>query len=117
MKLIIGSLSGAVFHPSSSCYDTESGKVIAKIDISGDSDDLFYDSKAPSHLRDLRRWKDRHQSSKWMQAPTKLLNQNRHGERRSHRAFVPERDSLFVAVPHRGSQQAEIRRLPDRIIL
>jgi hypothetical protein len=24
--------------------------------------------------------------------------------------FVPERDSLFVAVPHRGSQQAEIRR-------
>src|SRR5207237_649398 len=24
--------------------------------------------------------------------------------------FVPERDALFVAVPHRGSQQAEIRR-------
>jgi len=23
--------------------------------------------------------------------------------------FVPERDTLFVAVPHRGSQQAEIR--------
>ena len=23
--------------------------------------------------------------------------------------FVPERDTLFVAVPHQGSQQAEIR--------
>ena len=23
--------------------------------------------------------------------------------------FVPERDALFVAVPHRGSQQAEVR--------
>jgi hypothetical protein len=23
--------------------------------------------------------------------------------------FVPERDLLFVAVPHRGSQQAEVR--------
>ena len=23
--------------------------------------------------------------------------------------FVPESDTLFVAVPHRGSQQAEIR--------
>jgi hypothetical protein len=23
--------------------------------------------------------------------------------------FVPERDTLFVAVPHRGSQKAEIR--------
>jgi hypothetical protein len=25
------------------------------------------------------------------------------------RFFVPEQDNLFVAVPHRGSQQAEIR--------
>lgn len=24
--------------------------------------------------------------------------------------FVPERDTLFVAIPHRGSQQAEISR-------
>jgi glutamine cyclotransferase len=40
--------------------DTESGKVIAKIDISGDSDDLFYDSKRHRPLRDLRRGKDRH---------------------------------------------------------
>jgi hypothetical protein len=24
--------------------------------------------------------------------------------------FVPERDALFVAIPHRGSQRAEIRR-------
>jgi hypothetical protein len=23
--------------------------------------------------------------------------------------FVPERDTLFIAVPHHGSQQAEIR--------
>jgi hypothetical protein len=23
--------------------------------------------------------------------------------------FVPERDTLFVAIPHRGSQQAEVR--------
>ena len=38
--------------------NTDSGDVVAKIEISGDPDDLFYDSKEPSHPRDLRRGKD-----------------------------------------------------------
>ena len=39
--------------------NTDSGDVIAKIDISGDCDDLFYDSEAPSCIRDLRSGKNR----------------------------------------------------------
>ena len=39
--------------------NTDAGDVVAKIDISGDCDDVFYDSKAPSCIRDLRRGKDR----------------------------------------------------------
>ena len=71
--------------------DTESGKVIAKIDISGDSDEVFYDSK-------------RHRIYAICGAG-KIDTAD--GARTG--LFVPERDTLFVAVPHRGSQQAEVR--------
>lgn len=71
--------------------NTESGDVVAKIDISGDPDDVFYDSK-------------RHRIYAICGAG-KI--DTAEGARTG--LFVPERDTLFVAVPHRGSQQAEIR--------
>jgi DNA-binding beta-propeller fold protein YncE len=88
--------------------DTESGKVIAKIDISGDSDDLFYDSKrhriyaiCGAGKIDIIEQADA--NSYKVSAKIDTADGARTG------LFVPERGTLFVAVPHRGSQQAEIR--------
>jgi DNA-binding beta-propeller fold protein YncE len=88
--------------------NTDSGDVVAKINISGDSDDVFYDSK---HHRiyaicgagkiDIIEQTD----PKTYKALTKVDTAS--GARTG--LFVPERDTLFVAVPNRGSQQTEIR--------
>jgi DNA-binding beta-propeller fold protein YncE len=88
--------------------NTDSGDVVAKIEISGDSDDIFYDSKRHRIYAicgagkidvieqiDANSYKP---STKIDTAP---------GARTG--LFVPESDTLAVAVPHRGSQQAEIR--------
>jgi hypothetical protein len=88
--------------------DTESGKVVAKIDISGDSDDLFYDSKrhriyaiCGAGKIDVIEQAD----GNTYKALAKIDTAS--GARTG--LFVPERETLFVAVPHRGSQKAEIR--------
>ena len=88
--------------------NTDSGDVIAKIDISGDPDDVFYDSK---HHRvyaicgagkiDIIEQTDPNTYASSARIDTAS------GARTGF--FIPERDILFVAVPHRGSQQAEIR--------
>jgi YVTN family beta-propeller protein len=88
--------------------NTDSGNVVSKVDISSDADDVFYDSK---HHRiyvicgagkiDVIEQTD----PKTYKALTKFDTAN--GARTG--LFVPEHDTLFVAVPHRGSQQAEIR--------
>ena len=87
--------------------DTESGKVIAKIDISGDPDDIFYDSKrhriyaiCGAGKIDIIEQTDANSYKAFAKVDTAS------GARTG--LFVPERDTLFVAVPHRGSQQAEI---------
>jgi len=89
--------------------NTESGDVVAKIDISGDPDDLFYDSKRHRIYATCGAGKidiiEQTNASNY-KAITKIDTAD--GARTG--LFVPERDSLFVAVPHRGSQQAEIRR-------
>jgi len=87
---------------------TDSGGIVAKIDISGDPDDVFYDSKRHRiyaicgagkidiiEQTDANTYKDFAKIDTATGARTGL--------------FVPERDTLFIAVPHRGSQQAEIR--------
>ena len=88
--------------------NTESGDVIAKIDISGDCDDLFYDAKRQrvhaicgAGKIDVVEQID----PKTYKTSTKV--DTAEGARTG--LFVPERNALFVAVPHRGSQQAEIR--------
>jgi DNA-binding beta-propeller fold protein YncE len=88
--------------------DTESGNVVAKISISGDPDDVFYDSKrhriyaiCGAGKVDIIEQAD----PNTYKALTKIDTAN--GARTG--LFVPERDTLFVAVPHQGTQQAEIR--------
>jgi DNA-binding beta-propeller fold protein YncE len=88
--------------------NTDSGDVVAKINISGDSDDVFYDNKrhrlyaiCGAGKIDIIEQTD----PKTYKALTKVDTAN--GARTG--LFVPERDTLFVAVPHRGPQQAEIR--------
>ena len=88
--------------------DTESGKAVASIGIGGDPDDVFYDGK---HHRiyaicgggkveiieqsDANHYKTVGAIDTASGARTGLL--------------VPERDTLFVAIPRHGSQSAEIR--------
>src|SRR5438477_2101828 len=88
--------------------NTESSDVVAKIDISGDPDDVFYDSKrhriyaiCGAGKIDIIEQTD----PNTYRALTKI--DTAEGARTG--LFVTERDTLFVAVPHRGSQQAEIR--------
>ena len=88
--------------------NTESGEVVANIDISGDPDDVFYDRKrhriyaiCGAGKIDIIEQTDANN----YKAVTKISTAD--GARTG--LFVPERDSLFIAVPHRGSQAAEIR--------
>jgi DNA-binding beta-propeller fold protein YncE len=88
--------------------NTESGEVAAKIDISGDPDDLFYDSKrhriyaiCGAGKIDIIEQTDPNTYA----ASTKVNTAD--GARTG--LFVSEGDTLFVAVPHRGSQKAEVR--------
>jgi len=88
--------------------NTESGDVVAKIDIAGDPDDVFYDSKRHRIYAICGAGKidiiEQTDPSNY-KASSKIETAD--GARTG--LFVPERDTLFVAVPHRGSQAAEIR--------
>ena len=88
--------------------DTESGNVVAKIGISGDPDDVFYDNRrhriyaiCGSGKIDVIEQADPNTYN----ASTKVSTAD--GARTG--LFISEGDTLVVAVPHRGSQQAEIR--------
>ena len=88
--------------------NTDSGEVVAKVGISGDPDDVFYDSKrhriyaiCGAGKIDIIEQVDTNN----YKALAKIDTAN--GARTGF--FVAERDTLFVAVPHRGSQAAEIR--------
>jgi hypothetical protein len=88
--------------------NTDSGNVVASIDISGDTDDVFYDSKRHHIYAICGAGKidiiDQANVNSY-KVSTKIDTTN--GTRTG--LFVPERDILFVAVPHHGSQAAEIR--------
>ena len=87
--------------------DTESGKQTASVEIVGDTDDLFYDA---AHGRvyviggqgfiDVFAHKDADRYDRIGRYPTAA------GARTG--LFVPEWSKLFVAVPHRGGQRAEV---------
>jgi DNA-binding beta-propeller fold protein YncE len=99
---------GCRIPPKLVVLNTESGDVVAKTDISGDPDDVFYDSKrhriyaicgagkiAVIEQTDPNTYKASAKIDTAKGARTGL--------------FVPEQDVLFVGIPHNGAQQAEIR--------
>jgi DNA-binding beta-propeller fold protein YncE len=88
--------------------NTESGGVVAKLGISGDSDDVFYDSKrhriyaiCGAGKIDIIEQADANNYKAVAQINTA------DGARTGF--FAAERNTLFVAVPRRGSSSAEIR--------
>ena len=99
---------GCRLPPKLVVLNTDSGDVVAKTDISSDPDEVFYDSKR--HLIyvicgagkiDIIEQTDA--NTYRASAKTQTANGARTG------LFVPELDTLFVAVPYRGAQQPEIR--------
>ena len=94
-------------------YDTTSGKETASFDSVGDTDDLFYDAgRKRLYVSGGEGFIDVFQQE----------NGNRFG-RVAHVAtaagartslFVPEQNRLYLAVPHRGAQKAEIRVYESR---
>lgn len=93
--------------------NTDSGATVTTLDISGDADDVFYDAKrrrlyaiCGEGYVDIIEQADSDHYKRAMKVPTAS------GARTG--LFVPERDDLFIAAPHRGTQAAEIRRYQVR---
>ena len=88
--------------------NTESGNLVASIGISSDTDDIFYDSKRHRIYAICSAGKIdiiEQTSADAYKVLAKIDTAN--GARTG--LFVPARDTIFVAVPHRDSQQAAIR--------
>jgi DNA-binding beta-propeller fold protein YncE len=88
--------------------NSDSGDIVAKIDISGDADEVFYDGKrhriyavCGAGKIDIIEQADANSYKSVSKVDTAS------GARTG--LFASERDELFVAVPSRGSQSAEIR--------
>jgi len=88
--------------------DTESGKEAASVECSGDTDDVFYDAKRKriyvtcgEGVLDVIRQEGRDRYARVQRIQTAA------GARTG--LFVPELDRLYLAVPHRNQQPAEIR--------
>ena len=89
-------------------YDTATGKQSGSFDIVGDTDDLFYDA-ARKRLYvtggegyiDVFEERDPGRFTRTARTTTAP------GARTS--LFVPEQSRLYLAVPHRGNQKAEVR--------
>jgi len=99
---------GCRLPPKLVVLNTESGDVVAKTGISGDPDDVFYDSKrhriyaiCGAGKIDVIEQTD----PNTYKASAKIDTAK--GARTG--LFVPEQDVLFVGVPRNGAQQAEIR--------
>jgi len=89
-------------------YDTTTGKVTSSFDIVGDTDDLFYDTKRKRLYviggeGFLDTFEERSAGAFERTAHTATSAGARTG------LFVADLDRLYLAVPHRGAQTAEIR--------
>jgi DNA-binding beta-propeller fold protein YncE len=88
--------------------NTDSGDIVAKTDISGDPDEVFFDKKRHRIYAVCGAGKiDIIDQVAVNSYKTSARVDTSAGARTGF--FVADRDRLFVAVPHRGSQQAEIR--------
>jgi hypothetical protein len=89
-------------------YDTTTGKVITSTPIVGDTDDLFFDGErrriyvigGDGQITVIRQQDADHYE---------MLRNIATAPGARTALFVPELQRLFLAVPHRGSQKAEIR--------
>jgi DNA-binding beta-propeller fold protein YncE len=87
--------------------DTSSGKVMSAVDIVGDTDDIFWDAaRKRLYITGGEGFADVLQPNgdslvRTARVPTA-------GGARTA-LFVPEQSRLYVAVPHRGAQNAEVR--------
>jgi DNA-binding beta-propeller fold protein YncE len=89
-------------------YDTTTGKDISAFEIVGDTDDLFYDSaRKRLYVSGGEGYIDAFQIDDASRATRMAHVATAAGARTS--LFVPDQHRLFLAVPHRGNQQAEIR--------
>jgi len=89
-------------------FDTETGKPVASFESVGDGDDIFYDGThkmifviGGEGFIDIFSQKDTNNYRPVTRIPTAS------GARTG--LWVPELNRLYVAVPHHGTQQAEIR--------
>lgn len=89
-------------------FDTEAGKPVADLAISGDTDDLFYDDKRKriyiacgEGFIDVVEQSSADNYQRVAKIPTAA------GARTCF--FSPDQDRLYLAVPNRGNQKAEIR--------
>src|SRR5207245_3505191 len=91
--------------------DTDSGKLVANVQCVGDTDDLFYDpaqnriyiSGGEGALTLIHQLDPDHYQSIATQKTAP-------GARTSF--FSPDLHSLYLAIPHRGGQQSQIRVYP-----
>ena len=88
--------------------DTLSGKIVAQLDCVGDTDDLFYDTalrrlyvSGGEGFLSVFQERDPDHYTGLAKIPTAA------GARTS--LFVPNLKRIYLAVPHRGAQAAEIR--------
>src|SRR5438093_6325311 len=108
MKLIIGSLLAHEVLRSSSSSTRNPGKQITALNISGDTDDVFFDqdnkriyvSAGEGNIDVINQTDADH-----YQAAAKIATAP--GARTSF--FAANLHRLFLAVPHRGAQEAAIR--------
>jgi DNA-binding beta-propeller fold protein YncE len=94
-------------------YDTMTGKHVGSADIVGDTDDLFYDAaRKRLYVSGGEGFIDVVQP----QAGDRFTRISRIATAAGARTslYVPEQNRLYLAVPHRGSQQAEIREYEAR---
>jgi DNA-binding beta-propeller fold protein YncE len=89
-------------------FDTESGKVVTELPSPGDADDIFYDAarrriyiSGGEGFIGIIQQQDADHYKTLTKIPTVA------GARTS--LFVPELNRLYLAVPHRGRQRAEVR--------
>jgi DNA-binding beta-propeller fold protein YncE len=89
-------------------FDTGSGKEVASLESPGDADDIFYDSSrgrvyisGGEGFLGIFQQDDPDDYKSIAKIPTAT------GARTS--LFVPELSRLYLAVPHRGTQKAEVR--------
>jgi DNA-binding beta-propeller fold protein YncE len=89
-------------------YDTTSGKEIGAFDIVGDTDDMFYDSQRKRlYVAGGEGFIDVLDASAGGKFPRLARVNTAAGARTA--LFAPEQGRLYLAVPHRGAQRAEIR--------